>query len=100
MAAPVAAGPFKVTIAARNIVELMTTIMQEAQATGSSAVVQSMSNCLAEIASLFVAVPESRLRQQILQVCHHRNDATLCPLCRCLLYCLLPCLCMYHHHQP
>ena len=63
-----AAGPFKVTVAAQQIVQLMTITIQEAQATGSPAVVQSMSNALVEMAALFIAVPDSRLKQQIAQV--------------------------------
>ena len=59
------------TVAAHNIVQLMMTVIREAQATGSSAVVQSMSNAVVEMASLFVAVPESRLKQQILEVIRH-----------------------------
>ena len=62
------AGPFKVTVAAQQIVQLMTRTIQEAQATGSTAVVQSMSNALVEMAALFIAVPDSRLKQQIAQV--------------------------------
>ena len=84
-----AAGPFKVTVAAHSIVQLMMTNIQEAQASASSAVVQSMSNAVVEMASLFVAVPESRLKQQIMQVNTPTLQSHLQRLQKWLLYFML-----------
>ena len=61
------AGPFKVTIVAHKIVQLMSNTIQEAVGSGSTAVVQSTCNGVLEIASLFIAVPDPRLKQQLQQ---------------------------------
>lgn len=66
------AGPFKVTIVAHKIVQLMASTVQDALGSSSTAVVQSTCNGVLEVASLFIAVPDPRLQQQLQQA------STLC----------------------